>query len=75
MEVTAPPPLRKIVLPVLASCLKKNTKKTGFSFTRASSKRFQASSVMKCQCATFHIKHMATKHFFAEYQLVTSVKI
>ena len=68
MEVTAPPPpQRKIEPPFSGSLPQKNTKKTGFLFTRASSKRFQTSSVMKwSSLQTFpkRVMHMQTVFYF-----------
>ena len=70
MEVTAPPPpppKEKLSPPFLAACLRKIPKKTGFLFTRASSKRFQTSSVMKwssLQTFTKRVMHMQTVFYF-----------
>ena len=67
MEVTAPSPQRKIKPPFSGSLPQKKNKKTGFLFTRASSKRFQTSSVMKwssLETFTKRVMHMQTVFYF-----------
>ena len=63
MEATTPhpnplalPPLKEKIEPLFSGSL---LQKTGSPYTSFPSKKFRTLSVMECQGATFHIKHMA----------------
>ena len=59
MEVTAPPP-KKNWVPLFWHHQAYKTTRLPLPFTRVSPKKTQTSSVIKCECATLHIKHIAT---------------